>query len=84
MVMNRWTRLFGVFVAITFHLGIITFLTLWTFGIFLIALDVSLVGDEEYRMLGRLARTVGHKIGSLFGSIRALRPSPEGSVADAE
>jgi hypothetical protein len=57
LFLNRWTRIAVVFVAITFHLGIMTLMGLFTFGLFMIAGDVWLIPDREYRTLGSWARS---------------------------
>ena len=51
LFMNARTRTLAVLAGLTFHLGIALFMGLVTFATFLIAVDLSLIGDEEYRWL---------------------------------
>jgi hypothetical protein len=54
--MNRRTRAVAVSIGICFHVAIGWVMGLVTFALFMIAADLSLVGDEEYRRFARWIR----------------------------
>ncbi|WP_434391220.1 DUF5819 family protein [Melittangium boletus] len=53
LFLNRSTRRVAVVLGFTFHLGIALFLGLVTFSLFMTSVDLALMGDDEYRALGR-------------------------------
>lgn len=56
LFLHRWTRRAVIAISITFHLAIGGVMGLVTFASFMIACDLSLVSDAEYRwMFGKLA-----------------------------
>ncbi len=62
LFLNRFTRHLAVAVAVMFHLGIGMVMGLVTFASFLIAADLALVGDAEYRGLAAGARWLIHRV----------------------
>lgn len=57
LFLGRRTRLLIVVVGIGFHLGIMAFMSLFTFAAFMLAVDLMFVTDEEYEgARARLAR----------------------------
>ncbi len=56
LVINRGTRLFAVAAGLSFHVGIALVMGLTTFAGFLVAMDLSLLSDDEYRWLVATAR----------------------------
>lgn len=61
-VLNRHTRHFAVFMAVTFHLGIAGVMGLFTFAGFMIATDLALISDSGYLALARWARRAGRLV----------------------
>lgn len=55
LFLNRNTRRIALAMGIMFHLGIFTVMGLITFATFLMAVDLTLVTDDEYRALWRMA-----------------------------
>jgi hypothetical protein len=53
LFLNRYTRVVAVVMGFTFHLGIALFLGLITFSLFMTSVDLALMGDKEYRAIGR-------------------------------
>jgi hypothetical protein len=60
-----------VAIGISFHLAIGSVMGLVTFALFLIAADLALVDDDEYRALGALAARVRRRL--TFGLRERLR-----------
>jgi hypothetical protein len=63
LLIGRRTRAVAVAIAMMFHVGIMYAMGLVTFGLFMMACDLAIVGDTEYAQLARgarwLARTAG-------------------------
>lgn len=53
LFLNRYTRTVAVVMGFLFHAGIALFLGLITFSLFMTSVDLALMGDEEYRAIGR-------------------------------
>jgi len=70
--LNRYTRNLAIACGLLFHLGIGLVMGLITFALFLIAADLALVGDAEYRAIGNLVLRVVRRRSQ---AIRALVPS---------
>jgi hypothetical protein len=57
LFLNPHTRRLAVVMGFTFHVGIALVLGLVTFSLFMTSVDLALMGDGEYRAIGRfLAR----------------------------
>lgn len=69
--LNRSTRVLAVLVAMTFHLAIGSVMGLVTFAAFMMAVDLAIIGDDEYRTVGRFSREARDW---LVGQTRPLRP----------
>lgn len=61
LFMNRYTRLVALVLGVSFHLGIALFMGLITFSLFMMAVDLSLIDDDEYRALGRWAERLWNR-----------------------
>jgi hypothetical protein len=61
---SRRTRTIAVAIGISFHVAIGSVMGLVTFALFLIAADLALVDDDEYRALGALAARVRRRLTS--------------------
>lgn len=55
LFMGRRTRALAVVCGLAFHVGIAFFMGLVTFATFLVAVDLTLLDDAEYRALGEIA-----------------------------
>lgn len=77
LFLGRRLRLLAVLAGLSFHLGIITFMSLATFGAFMMAVDLMFVTDAEYAALGRrLARAQARAAGLAAALVRrAPRPA---------
>lgn len=53
LFLNRYTRIVAVVMGFSFHAGIALFLGLITFSLFMTSVDLALMGDDEYRAIGR-------------------------------
>jgi antimicrobial peptide system SdpB family protein len=53
LFLNRHTRRLAVVLGFSFHLGIALVLGLVTFSLFMTSVDLALMGDDEYRAIGR-------------------------------
>jgi antimicrobial peptide system SdpB family protein len=71
LFMNRRTRTLMVLAGLTFHLGIAIFMGLITFATFLIAVDLSLIDDDEYEVLFRIGRGLGERARAWMATARA-------------
>lgn len=86
LFLNRYTRLFALGWAICFHLGIGMFMGLLTFAGYMLAAEVTLLSDAEYRRLGaypqRLYRAIQDGLLSRLRAIgrRTLAPKLEMNV----
>lgn len=56
LFLNEHSRRLAVVVGIGFHLGVATVMGLVTFGLFMIAADLALIPDEDYRRLAEGAK----------------------------
>jgi hypothetical protein len=74
---HRHTRTLAVLIGISFHLAIGSVMGLVTFALFLIAADLALIGDNEYRALGALLDRARQRV-----KRRLNRRAPE-TAADA-
>lgn len=57
--MNRITRRVAIVLSLLFHLGIMSFMGLITFSMFMMSVDLALLGDDEYLALQRWWQRVG-------------------------
>jgi hypothetical protein len=83
LLMNRYTRLFAVCIGVSFHIGICLFLGLVTFSLFMMAVDLALIGDEEYLAAGRWWARVSAKLRARWPSASfpsAVPPTTKGEV----
>ena len=73
--LNRHTRRAIIVVSLAFHVGIMTFMGLATFGLFMMSVDLALLDDDEYRAFFRFIRFVSRhvrlRVLRLFSSERA-------------
>lgn len=53
LFLNPHTRRLAVVMGFTFHVGIALVLGLVTFSLFMTSVDLALMGDDEYRAIGR-------------------------------
>lgn len=65
LFLGRRLRLLAVVLGVTFHLGIVSFMSLFTFATFMMAVDLMFVTDAEYAWIG----------GRVGGAVRRLRRS---------
>lgn len=56
LFLNKYSRRVVIVLMVGFHLGIIAVMGLITFGLFMIAVDLSLVTDREYQSMGNWLR----------------------------
>lgn len=75
LFLNRRTRTLVVVAGLAFHLGIAFFMGLVTFAIFLIAVDLTLIGDDEYRFVFALAEQIARR--ARRWSSRRARPEAQ-------
>ncbi|MFV8750025.1 hypothetical protein ACNOYE_05715 [Nannocystaceae bacterium ST9] len=66
-----WPRRVAVICAISFHLGIFSFMGLNSFAVIMIGAEMLLLSDSDYAALTKLARDLGSRARSLIG-----RPPP--------
>ncbi|HTE50840.1 MAG TPA: HTTM domain-containing protein [Kofleriaceae bacterium] len=78
---HRHTRTLAVLVGISFHLAIGSVMGLVTFALFLIAADLTLIGDDEYRGLGRLARGAWQRVERRLPRRRGAAEAPDPGAA---
>lgn len=78
---HRHTRTVAVLIGISFHLAIGSVMGLVTFALFLIAADLALIGDAEYRALGRHARRAWARLEQRLPRRRAGTPEPDADAA---
>jgi hypothetical protein len=85
--LNRYTRNFAIACGLLFHLGIGLVMGLITFALFLIAADLALVGDAEYRAIGRLVQRVVRRrsqaIQALVPTLRSVGTVAQGGREEA-
>jgi hypothetical protein len=62
LFLNRRTRTIALVAGLFFHAGIAVFMGLITFASFLMAVDMSLIGDDEYSALARLGRRLAARV----------------------
>ncbi|MCY1044059.1 hypothetical protein OV208_22270 [Corallococcus sp. bb12-1] len=53
LFLNPYSRRLAVVMGFTFHVGIALVLGLVTFSLFMTSVDLALMGDDEYRAIGR-------------------------------
>ena len=53
LFLNRYSRISALVLGILFHIGIATVMGLVTFASFMMAVDLALIADDEYRVLAR-------------------------------
>jgi hypothetical protein len=80
LCINRGTRLFAIATAMMFHLGIAFFMGLVTFAGFMMAADLALLSDDEYRLIARAAQRLSSATRRAFGS---AHPKPEAQEESA-
>jgi hypothetical protein len=68
VLQNRVTRLFAIAACVAFHAGIAIYMGLVTFAAFMLAVDLAIVPDDEYRLIGRALRFVRDYGARLFAS----------------
>lgn len=78
---HRHTRTAAVLIGISFHLAIGSVMGLVTFALFLIAADLALIGDAEYRALGALARRARARAERWLPGRRGATPAPDPDAA---
>lgn len=76
LFLNRRTRVVAVVIGMLFHIGIALFLGLFTFSMFMMAVDLTLVTDEEYRTAKRWLRRNARSLGL---SERSALSMPQGA-----
>ena len=64
--LNRRTRVLAVIMGITFHLGIGVLMGLVSFALFMIAAELLLISDAEYRWIGTRAKALASWTVQLF------------------
>jgi hypothetical protein len=62
LFLGRRLRVVALVSGLFFHLGIASFMGLITFAGFLVAIDLSLLADEEYAAFARALRAVGRRL----------------------
>lgn len=78
LFMSSRTRLVAVSVSMMFHIGIALFLGLVTFSLFMMAADLTLVTDDEYRRAKRRLMRIPRAIGR---GKRTVLPAPQEAVS---
>jgi antimicrobial peptide system SdpB family protein len=83
LFLNRWTRRFAVAAGVCFHVGIAVFMGLVSFAMFMMAVDVALVSDDDYRKISGLGRRwVDRFARRLLRSPPSRRPGQPDGVTD--
>lgn len=76
LFLGRRLRLVAVLAGLSFHLGIITFMSLATFGAFMMAVDLMFVTDAEYAALGRRLAGARARAAGLVTAMVRRTPRP--------
>lgn len=79
LFLNPHTRRLAVVMGFTFHLGIALVLGLITFSLFMTSVDLALMGDEEYRAIGRFLVRQRQRFFSRQSNSAALAEPSRGS-----
>jgi hypothetical protein len=79
LFMNRYTRLLVILISISFHLSIALFMGLITFSLYMMAVDLALIGDDEYRLMGRGLQRLAERV---RGWVLPPAPAAPAPVAD--
>jgi predicted DCC family thiol-disulfide oxidoreductase YuxK len=75
--LNRYTRRLILLAGLSFHLGIALFMGLVTFSAFLMSVELALIADGDYQMIGRWFTRRGHRLAHwVTQRRRALRENP--------
>jgi antimicrobial peptide system SdpB family protein len=83
LFLNRRSRTLVVLAGLSFHLGIAVFMGLVTFALFLIAVDLSLIGDDDYRFVFRVGEQVSARLRRWLAD-KVARRSPQRLNANRE
>ena len=76
LFLGRRLRVLAVLAGLSFHLGIVTFMSLATFGVFMMAVDLMFVTDAEYAALGRRVAGARARAAGLAASLLRRTPRP--------
>jgi len=76
LFLGRRLRVAAVLAGLSFHIGIIVFMSLTTFGAFMMAVDLMFVTDAEYAALGRRVAGVRRRVASLATDLVRRVPRP--------
>jgi Vitamin K-dependent gamma-carboxylase len=79
LFMNRYMRLLVILISICFHVSIALFMGLITFSLYMMAVDLALIGDDEYRLMGRGLQRLAERV---RGWVLPQAPAAPAPVAD--
>jgi hypothetical protein len=83
LFLNRYTRRAAVVLGFSFHVGIALFLGLITFSLFMTSVDLALMGDEEYRAMGRWFERLRHRVLTRLKPPAPVEPGVEAGSTSA-